>query len=192
MDKKALVLLAEGFEEVEALTPLDYLRRAGIEAVSAAIGPGRTVTGARKIQLIADVTLEEWLLQEKAGDWDAVIVPGGMPGSANLAASEETGALLEEMSAAGKWICAICAAPAVVLAPLGLLDRRKFTCYPGMEEKVRDGIWTEGRVVIDENYGEGGLITGRSAGCAGSFAIAIISKLLGEAEGLKIAQAVLL
>jgi 4-methyl-5(b-hydroxyethyl)-thiazole monophosphate biosynthesis len=192
MRKKALVLLADGFEEVEALTPVDYLRRAGIEIVTATLGASRTVTGARKIPVIADTTLGEWLRQEKAAGWDAVILPGGMPGAANLAASAETGALLGEMAAAGKWICAICAAPALVLSPLGLLSGRKFTCYPGMEEKAADGEWTEGRVVIDENPGEGGLITSRSAGCAGSFAIAIISKLLGEADGLKIAQSVLL
>jgi len=192
MQKKAIVLLANGFEEVEALTPVDYLRRAGIETVTVALGTDRTVTGARKIPVIADTTLEEWLQQKKAGDWDAVILPGGMPGSANLAASAEAGTLLREMSAAGKWICAICAAPAVALAPQGLLSGRKFTCYPGMEEKVPDGKWTEGRVVIDENPGEGGIITSRSAGCAGSFAIAIISKLLSEAEGLTIAQSVLL
>jgi len=198
MTKKAIVLLAEGFEEVEALTPVDYLRRAGIETITAAVGAaggtsgGRTVTGARRIPVIADTTLEEWLAREDPGEWDALVLPGGMPGSANLAASEETGALLEEMAAAGKWICAICAAPALVLAPLGLLAGKKFTCYPGNEEKVSGAFWTEGRVVIDENPQGGGIITGRSAGCAGSFAIAIISRLLSEAEGLKIAQAVLL
>jgi 4-methyl-5(b-hydroxyethyl)-thiazole monophosphate biosynthesis len=192
MPKKVIVLLAEGFEEVEALTPVDYLRRAGIETVTAAISGSRTVTGARKIPVIADAILDEWLRREEANDWDAVILPGGMPGSANLAASEETGGLLEEMAAAGKWICAICAAPALVLAPLGMLSTRKFTCYPGMEEKVTDAVWAEGRVVIDENSTGGGFITGKSAGCAGSFAIAIISKLLGEAEGIKIAQSVVL
>jgi 4-methyl-5(b-hydroxyethyl)-thiazole monophosphate biosynthesis len=192
MQKKVCVLLAEGFEEVEALTPVDYLRRAGIETVTVAVGGGRTVTGARKIQVVADTTLEEWLRQEETSEWDAVILPGGMPGSANLAASDETGGLLEEMAATGKWICAICAAPAVVLAPLNLLSNRKYTCYPGMEEKVRDAVWAEGRVVIDENPDGGGFITSRSAGCAGSFAIAIISKLLGEAEGIKVAQSVFL
>ena len=192
MQKKTIVILAEGFEEVEALTPIDYLRRAGIETVSAALGNSRTVAGARKIPVIAETTLDEWLRREDPGNWDAVILPGGMPGSANLAASAELGALLEEMAAAGKWVCAICAAPALVLAPLGLLAGKKFTCYPGHEEKVAGGIWSDGRVVIDENPAGGGLITARSAGCAGSFAITIISKLLNEAEGLKIAQAVLL
>ena len=192
MQKKAIVLLADGFEEIEALTPVDYMRRAGIETVTVALGSSRTVTGARKIQVVADTILEEWLRQEDSGEWDAFIIPGGMPGSANLAASAETGDLLKEAAAAGKWICAICAAPAVVLAPLGLLSNRKWTCYPGMEEKVQNGKWSEDRLVIDENQGAGGLITSRSAGCAGSFAIAIISKLLGDAEGIKVAQSILL
>ena len=192
MKKKVIVLLGEGFEEVEAITPIDYLRRAGVDLVTASIGGSRTVTGARGIPVYADAVLKEWRAREKAGAWDAVVLPGGMPGSANLAASAETGALITEMAAAGKWICAICAAPALVLAPLGLLSGRKFTCYPGMEEKVRGGNWSENRVVVDENPSGGGLITARAAGCAGSFAIAIISKLLGEAEGIAIAQSVLL
>ena len=192
MQKKALVLLADGFEEVEALTPVDYLRRAGIGTITASLGVNRTVRGARNIQVIADTTLEEWLQSEKADDWDAVSIPGGMPGSANLAASDETSSLLEDMAAANKWICSLCAAPALVLAPLGLLSNRKYTCYPGMEEKVSGGTWTEGRVVIDEGPNGGGLITSRAAGCAGSFAVAIISKLLGEADSVKVAQSVLL
>jgi 4-methyl-5(b-hydroxyethyl)-thiazole monophosphate biosynthesis len=189
--KKALVLLADGFEEIEALSPVDYLRRAGIEVVTAAIGE-RTVRGARQIEVTADATLADWLKSEVPESWDAVILPGGMPGAANLAASKETGALLGRMAAAGKWICAICAAPAVVLSPLGLLSGKKFTCYPGMEEKVPDGTWSADRIVIDENTSGGGLITGRAAGCAGEFAVAIIGKLLGQAEGEKVAQSVLL
>jgi 4-methyl-5(b-hydroxyethyl)-thiazole monophosphate biosynthesis len=190
MQKRALVLLAEGFEEVEALSPVDYLRRAGIEVVTAAIGGQLSVRGARKIEVSADTTLADWLKSENPESWDAVILPGGMPGAANLAASKETGALLGRM--AGKWLCAICAAPAVVLSPLGLLANRKYTCYPGMEEKVRDGTWSADRVVIDENPSGGGIITGRAAGCAGEFAIAIIGKLLDQAEGEKVARAVLL
>jgi 4-methyl-5(b-hydroxyethyl)-thiazole monophosphate biosynthesis len=192
MEKKALVLLAEGFEEVEALSPVDYLRRAGVEVVTAAVGEKRTVRGARKIEVVADTTLAEWQKSEKPESWDAVILPGGMPGSANLAASKETAALLGRMAADGKWLCAICAAPAVVLSPMGLLSGRKFTCYPGMEEKARDGAWSQDRVVIDENPSSGGIITSRAAGCAGEFAVAIIGKLLGRAEGEKVAQSVLL
>jgi 4-methyl-5(b-hydroxyethyl)-thiazole monophosphate biosynthesis len=183
MAKKAVVLLAEGFEEVEAITPVDYLRRAGVEVTTAAVGKSLTVKGARGIQVCADA-----MLTELSGDtWDAVIVPGGMPGAANLAASEETAALLKDTAAAGKLVCAICASPAVVLSPLGLLEGKKFTCYPGMEEKVTKGKWTNGQVVTDD-----AIITSRGAGTAGLFATAIIRALLGESAAKKTADSVLL
>jgi 4-methyl-5(b-hydroxyethyl)-thiazole monophosphate biosynthesis len=185
MTKKAVVLLAEGFEEVEAVTPIDYLRRAGIEVTIAAVCGGLAVKGARGVTVNADTTLRE--LGQKAAAWDAVVIPGGMPGASNIAASKEVGALIAEAAAEGKQVCAICASPAVVLAPLGLLSGKRFTCYPGMEEKVRDAKWTDGNVVIDGN-----IITSRGAGTAGEFAVAIIGRLLGEAEGDRIAKAVLL
>ena len=194
MSKKAIVLLAEGFEEVEAVTPIDYLRRAGIEVIIAAICDGGVadttgslaVKGARGIAINADITLQEFVTGQKTA-WDTVIIPGGMPGASNVAASKEAEALILYTALAGKPVCAICASPAVVLAPLGLLSGKKFTCYPGMEEKVRDGKYTDESVVIDDN-----VITSRGAGTAGAFAVAIIGQLLGKAEGDKIAKAVLL
>ncbi|MDR0316692.1 MAG: DJ-1/PfpI family protein [Treponema sp.] len=195
MLKKAVVLLAEGFEEVEAITPIDYLRRAGIAVTIAAIGNasgGVSVKGARGISVQADATLQELVQRGEAASWDAVVVPGGMPGASNLAASPETGALLAGMAAAGKWVCAICASPAVVLAPLGLLAGKQFTCYPGMETKAQSGVWSDERVVVDANASGGGIITSRGAGTAGEFAVAIIGQLLNEEAGTKIAQAVLL
>ena len=195
--KEAIVLLADGFEEVEAVTPVDYLRRAGVEVTVAAVGGSLTVKGARARLLIsADVTLARFL-ERGSSRLDAVIVPGGMPGAANLAACPNTNALLKEMAAAGKLICAICASPAVVLAPLGLLSGRRFTCFPGMEEKAVCGqgsrgiwsrdLWSQERVVVDGN-----IITSRAAGTAGEFSIAIIEALLGAEEGKKVAEAVLL
>jgi 4-methyl-5(b-hydroxyethyl)-thiazole monophosphate biosynthesis len=193
MSKKVLVLLAEGFEEVEAVTPVDYLRRAGIEVTVAAIKGSVTVKGARGIPINAGVTLQELLQQGKAAAalWDALVLPGGMPGASNLAASKETVDLIKAMAASGKWICAICASPAVALAPLGLLSGRKFTCYPGMEGGVPDGKWLDSQVVVDAGE-SGGIITSRGAGTAGAFAVAIIGRLLGEDEANKVAQAVLL
>jgi 4-methyl-5(b-hydroxyethyl)-thiazole monophosphate biosynthesis len=192
MTKKAIVLLAEGFEEVEAVTPIDYLRRAGIAVTIAAVDGSLSVKGARGITINADALLCDIIQKGEAGEtpvaaFDAVIIPGGMPGAANIAASEESGALIREMAAAGKLVCAICAAPAVVLAPLGLLSGKKFTCYPGMEEKVRGGKWTDERVALD-----GSMVTSRSAGTAGEFAAAIIGRLVNETEGDKIARSVLL
>jgi len=187
MTKKAIVLLADGFEEVEAITSIDYLCRAGIEVTKVSITDSLTVTGRwAKLKVSVDTTLAK-IIAHGTNGFNAVVIPGGMPGAANLAASKETGALLKEMVAAEKLICAICASPAVVLSPLGLLTGKKFTCYPGMEEKVTDGIWSQERVVTDGN-----IITSRSAGTAGEFAVAIIKKLIDEAAANKIAEAVLL
>ena len=185
MAKKALVLLAEGFEEVEAVTSVDYLRRAGVEVTTAAITLFMTVKGARGIKVDTDTELAG--LDVGTGNWDAVIIPGGKHGAANIAASEESCKLIKNMAAAGKLICAICASPAVVLSPLGLLEGKKFTCYPGMEEKVTGGNWSGDRVVVDGN-----IITSRGAGTSGEFAIAIIEKLLDAAAAKKIADSVLL
>ncbi|MFP3089477.1 DJ-1/PfpI family protein [Treponema sp. TIM-1] len=187
MSKKVIVFLANGFEEVEAITPIDYLRRAGIEVCTAAIGPDRTVTGSHGIPVLADTTFPELTKQGKTTAWDGILLPGGQPGASNLAASRELGSLLQEFAAAGKWVCAICASPAVILAPLGLLKGRRFTCFPGMETGLSDGQWSEDPVVIHDN-----IITSRAAGTAGLWAAAIIGKLLSDGEAKKIASAVLL
>jgi 4-methyl-5(b-hydroxyethyl)-thiazole monophosphate biosynthesis len=194
MPKKVLVLLAEGFEEVEAVTPIDYLRRCGIEVTAAAVGNSLYVKGSHGIRITADALLESLFAEGRLlpSVWDGVIVPGGLPGADNLAASKETGILITEMAAQSKLICAICAAPARVLAPLGLLKGKNFTCFPGEEEKVTSpssasygARWKEDRVVID-----GSFITSRGAGTAGEFACAIVEKLTGEGE--KLAARVLL
>jgi 4-methyl-5(b-hydroxyethyl)-thiazole monophosphate biosynthesis len=194
MAKKALVLLAGGFEELEAITPVDYLRRAGVEVTVAAIGASLTVMGSHSIPVTADATLAVLAGNERAAlVWDAVIVPGGGTGAANLAASTETGALLREMAAAGKWVCAICASPAVVLAPLGIIAGKRFTCYPGLEKDAlahgaaAGARWSEDRVVID-----GTVITSRGAGTAGEFAVAIAGRLAGERAAGDLARSVLL
>ena len=196
MSKNVLVLLAEGFEEVEAVTPIDYLRRAGIKVTTSSLGKNLAVNGAHGIAVSADTSLDDLLREGKLlpSAWDAVVLPGGLPGADNLASSKETGAFLLGMAEAGKWVCAICAAPARVLFPLGLLSEREFTCFPGEEEKVMAGAsansgakWKEDRVVID-----GCIITSRGAGTAGEFACAIIEKLAGKGEGDKIAGKVLM
>jgi 4-methyl-5(b-hydroxyethyl)-thiazole monophosphate biosynthesis len=198
--KRVLVLLAEGFEEVEALTPVDYLRRVGIETITASImGKEKIVKGSHDILVTADATLSE-LKQKKElvpALWDAVILPGGMPGTTNLASSKDTCAFVKEMAGAGKWVCAICAAPALALAPLGLLEYRNYTCYPGLEEKVTEAKitgakWLKDRVVVDVNPKKGGIITSRGAGTAGEFSVAIIKALLSEADAKGLAEKVLL
>ena len=195
MVKKVVVFLAEGFEEVETITPVDYLRRAGLEVCVVSISAETTVRGAKNVTILADTSIKA--LEETghltAANWDAVVLPGGMPGAANLAACAPLGAFLKEMEAHGKWIAAICAAPAVTLAPLGMLRGRSFTCYPGMEDLVEGKNeaagpkWLEDKVVIDR-----GIITSRGPGTAGLFAAAIIRTLLGAEEEEKIAGAILM
>ena len=189
MQKKVLLLLADGFEEVEALTPAHYLRRAGIEVTLVSPGPNPAVKGAHGIQVMSDATITELagLGQGSARSWDGILLPGGMPGAANIAASVPACTLIQEIAAAGKVVAAICASPAVVLAPLGLLEGRRFTCFPGMEDKVRGGRWSKDRVVTD-----GSFITSRAAGTAGEWAAAIVAKFLNEGEAKKLAQQVLL
>ena len=188
--KNVLVLLAEGFEEVEAITPVDYLRRAEISVTTAAIGSDLAVSGAHDIQINADTCLEN-VISEGSGKWDAIIVPGGIPGVDNIAASKGAGDFIKEMASSGKLVAAICAAPPRVLFPLGLLDGKKYTCYPGAEGKVISSGGTSERkpekVVVDGN-----LITSQGPGTAAPFAFAIIDKLLGDGEGEKIAGMVLL
>lgn len=185
MPKRAIVFLAEGFEEVEAITPIDFLRRAGVEVVTVAVGKDgkeRVVVGSHGVPVVAD---------RAAGDiaglsYDAVVLPGGMPGSKNLAASGEVDAVVREAAAKGRLIAAICAAPAVVLAPKGVLAGKKYTCFPGMEHEVQGAVWQEKPVVVDGN-----LITSRGAGTAALFALAVIEYVLGREAADKIGKAVL-
>jgi 4-methyl-5(b-hydroxyethyl)-thiazole monophosphate biosynthesis len=194
MQKKVIVLLAAGFEEVEAVTPIDYLRRAGIEVLIVSLDKNWVVMGSHGIQVVANTDWDDLAGEDKPkpSSWDAVVVPGGLPGADNLAASKPVGDFLKGMAEAGKLVAAICASPARVLAPLGLLEGKKFTCYPGEEKNISPSVlagagWKEDRVVVDGN-----LITSRGAGTAGEFAAAIIGKLASGEEAKKLAEKVLL
>ena len=169
--KKAVLLLADGFEEVEAVTPIDFLRRAGIELHVLGVG-GRRLTGGHGIQIAADASVDEFG-KEFREDADAVLIPGGMPGAANVAASADARNLIMRAHADGKLIAAICAAPAVVLYPLGILDGKAATCYPGFEKEWTKARFSEERVVRD-----GAVITSRGPGTAAEFAEAVIEYLL--------------
>ena len=190
MSKFVIVLLADGFEEIEAITPVDYLRRLGIEVTTASIKKDLLVSGSHGIKIYADTSLETLKTEGRfcPSFWDGVVIPGGGGGADNLAASTQTQDFLKEMFSAGKLVAAICASPARVLSPLGLLKGKKFTCYPGEEKKVSSGSeWSEDRVVVDGN-----IITSRGPGTAGEFACAIGKNLLGQTEAEKLAEAVLL
>jgi 4-methyl-5(b-hydroxyethyl)-thiazole monophosphate biosynthesis len=175
--KKVLLFLADGFEEVEAVTPIDYLRRAGIDVITASVGNNIMVAGAHKISVQADVLLNDLYMEEKLDVqyWDAVLCPGGMPGASNIAASPIACSFLKNMHDAGKLVSAICASPAVILGPLGLLNGKRFTCFPGMEAEVSKGIFCEDAVVTDGN-----IVTSRGAGTALNWAYALIEMFEGK------------
>jgi protein deglycase len=170
MLKTALVILAEGFEEVEAIAPVDVLRRAGVRVTIAGV-KDLLVKSSRKIGIEADILLGDLVEMP-----DAVILPGGIPGATNLARSEEVAELIRNMNQAGKIIAAICAAPAVVLAPLGILDGKKATCYPGCEADFSGKtVHSKERVVVDGN-----IITSQGPGTALEFALEIAARLVGK------------
>ena len=170
MMKTALVILAEGFEEVEAIAPVDVLRRAGVRVTLAGIAD-RQVRSSRQIGVEVDSLLRDLVEMP-----DAVILPGGLLGAQNLAKSEEVAEFVKKMNDAGKIIAAICAAPAAVLAPLGILDGKKATCYPGCESDFsKKTVHSKKRVVIDGN-----IITSQGPGTALEFALAIAVRLVGK------------
>lgn len=175
--KKAYIFLADGFEEVEGLTVVDLLRRAGIDTIMVSITEKNSITGAHNIQIIADCIFEYTDFREG----DAVILPGGMPGTTHLMNHEGLRSLLKSYDEKGKLVAAICAAP-TVLGAAGLLKGKKATCYPGMENKLVDAEFVEERVVQDGN-----IITSRGVGTAIPFALSLISVLINNetAEKLK-------
>lgn len=160
------VLLAEGFEEIEALTPVDMLRRAGYDVRTVGIAK-KTVTGAHGIPVIADLT------EKEASDEDVqmVILPGGMPGTKHLAASPFVEELLKRLSARGAHLAAICAAP-TVLAKYGYLDGKRATCFPGFESELAGAVCTDLPVVTD-----GDVTTAKDMTEALSFSVALLAAL---------------
>lgn len=183
--KKVLVFLAEGFEEIEAVTSIDYLRRAGAEVTVAATGTtNKTVMGAHKVAFVADTTLDSYLAEVGQTLPDAVVVPGGMPGASNIAACTEAIDLITRMNKADKLIAAICAAPAVVLPETGALVGHLWTCYPGMKDRagILGSMAKEDVAFITDRN----LITGRGPGAAEEFAMEIVRVLFGRDVYLKV------
>jgi 4-methyl-5(b-hydroxyethyl)-thiazole monophosphate biosynthesis len=168
---RVLVPLAEGCEELEAVTIIDLLRRAGVEVITAGLDEG-PVTASRGVVLVPDETLDEAL----GRDYDMVILPGGLPGSDHLQQDPRILDLLQRMAGEGKYTAAICAAPKV-LASAGLLDGRQATSYPGVLDAmdVSGMDYTGDAVTID-----GHIITSRGPGTAMDFALELIEKLLGR------------
>ncbi len=161
------VFLAEGFEEIEALAPVDLLRRAGLSVKTVGVG-AKTVVGSHGIPVTADLTESEILLDETA---EAVILPGGMPGTRNLEANETVQRALEFAAENEKLICAICAAPSV-LGHKGLLNGRNAICFPGFESDLYGAFLSEKAVCRDGN-----IITAKGMGVAVEFGLAVVEAL---------------
>ena len=164
------LLLADGFEEVEALTPLDLLRRAGKEVLTVSIHENRAVLGAHGISVLADLTPSELSVPCD----EMLILPGGMPGTKNLDASPVTDRLIKEVLENGGHLAAICAAP-LILGKRGLLKGKRATCYPGFEAELLGASLQDVPLVTDGN-----ITTATGAGVAVLFGGALVSVLCGE------------
>lgn len=167
------VLLADGFEEIEALTPVDMLRRAGCEVRTVGIGK-KTITGAHGIPVCADLVSDE----ATADGVRMVILPGGMPGTKHLAASAFVEETLARVSREGGYLAAICAAP-TVLAKYGYLKGKRATCYPGFEKELSGAVYTDLPVVTD-----GKIVTAKDMTEALSFSVALLS--IADAENFRL------
>jgi protein deglycase len=165
---KVLIPLADGCEELEAVTIIDLLRRAGIEVVSAGLKPG-VVKASRGVQLVPDQTLDSALQDE----YDMVVLPGGMPGATHLKEDPRILDLLRKMAAAGKYTAAICAAP-MVLAEAGVLNGKQATSYPGFLDAL-PGVTVSAAAVVQD----GKVLTSRGPGTAMDFALTLIETLAG-------------
>ncbi len=171
---RVAVLLAEGFEEGEALTVADILRRAGIDAPLVGV-TGERVAGGHGIEVVADTVLPDSLL-----DYDMVVLPGGLPGAANLRDDDRVVTAVREMYDQGCWVTSICAA-AMVLGKAGVLDGHEWTSYPGYEAKIETtGAFSERLVVRDGN-----VITSRGPASAYAFGFALVDALGGDSAAVK-------
>ena len=179
--KRACVLLASGFEETEALTVADLLRRAGVEVTLAAVSDKLSVTGANGITVLADKFLRDADLK----DTDLLVLPGGMPGTTNLEACDTVQKAIDTFDREKKYIGAICAAPAVLLGKAHRLKGRRATCYPGMESFLSEGTAVTDPVVVSDHF-----ITSRGIGTAIPFALQLIELLFDRGKADSIAEGV--
>ena len=179
--KRVLVPIATGSEEIETACIVDVLRRAGADVVLAsASGEELEVTMSRNMVFKADCSLTEELATQKT--FDLIALPGGMPGAKQLSESSLLNDLLLRHSANGGLVAAICAAPVVVLQPLGLLADRASTAHPAFSQQLPSQLSVAGRVLVDGN-----LITSRGPGSALEFALALVSTLYGDEKALELA-----
>lgn len=167
---KIVLFLAEGFEEVEALTTVDYLRRMNIEVDMVSINRNRIIKGAHDIEVITNISIEEIDID----NYDGVVLPGGMPGASNLRDNEKVIEIIKLLNEKNKLIAAICAAP-IVLAKADIINGKNITSYLGFEEELISGNYINQAVVVDGN-----IITSRGPAYAVDFAIEIVRYLLDD------------
>ena len=178
--KKVILFFANGTEEIEALTALDLLRRAGAEVDLAGVG-GKELTGSHAIRITADIDAVEIA----SFDYDMVVVPGGLPGTTHLDESEVVDKALKAVSEKGGYLAAICAAP-LVLGKRGYLIGKNATCYPGFESYLEGANLSGKRVCVDGN-----VITGAGMGAALDFSLALTEVLFGEEKATALRSAVI-
>ena len=180
--EKVFVFLATGFEEIEAIAPIDVLRRAELDVVTVSISDNKTVEGAHGIKVEADRLFAETTF----GDNDYYILPGGQDGMLNLSAHEGVNNLLKNQHAAGNKLAAICASPSV-LGKLGILEGKEAVCYPGFEGNLTGATISKHSVVEDGN-----VITGKGPGVTIEFALKIVETLKGKSVAEQVADALML
>ena len=167
---KFLVLVADGSEEVEVVTVVDYLRRAGIEVDLVSVKAGRKIKGAHDIFMGADYTIDEIDPDEYFG----IYIPGGLEGVYAIRENKKVLDIIREMNEENKTVSALCAGPSV-LDYADVLENRKFTCYPGFEDNIKSGKYIDERLVLDEN-----IITSKGPGTAADIAFALVEQIKGE------------
>jgi 4-methyl-5(b-hydroxyethyl)-thiazole monophosphate biosynthesis len=179
---KIFVFLAAGFEEIEAIAPIDIFRRAGMEVITVSISDQKEVNGAHGIPVLADCLFSDLTCSKD----DLLFLPGGMPGTKNLDAHEGLKNLIREQAHRGEKIAAICAAPSI-LGKMGLLEGKEAICYPGFETELIGASLSEHKVVKDGN-----IFTAKGAGVAIQFALKLVEEVKGKAEADRIATAICL
>lgn len=171
---KALVFLAEGFEEIEAITIIDILRRGKVSTITASISNSKAVKGAHGIEVNADCLATEVVTDTELDSFDMLVLPGGLPGSTNLNESAIVSKALKNHLGKSKWISAICAAP-MVLCTHGIVKGKKITHYPGAISNLNGAIYVEKDVVVD-----GKITTSKGVGAALAFALQLVENLNGK------------
>lgn len=179
--KAICLFLAEGFEEVEALLPLDILRRGGLNVRTVSVTGSRSVKGAHQVPVVADLLFEELV----ADDVAMIVLPGGMPGATNLDAHAGLDRLVRDFAAEGRPMAAICAAP-LVYGKRGLLKDRKATCYPGFESFLEGAECTGRMVETDGNF-----VLGKGPGAAAEFGFTLLEQWVGTEKMLEVKRGML-